>query len=302
MKIVILNKISSVISLLRVQQWYKNIIIFFGIVFALELVSPANIFVSILGFIALCLITSAGYIRNDILDLQQDKIHPEKCKRPLPSGQITLKKANTVFLIIIGIGLLLSFSLDLLFGVFMIALIINTEIYSRITKNIVFLDVFAIGINFVIRAVCGIVLINTPISPWIVFGVFCVALFLGFMKRKSEITTLKNSASSHRKVLSRYTKFSLNISVFISAMMIITIFTIYSVIGPFDDGRLILTIPFIALIILRQLYLSKINHILIQKNEFYKDKLTAIVIIFYSIFTLILLYTNFYSNFILTNL
>ena len=302
MKIVILNKISSVISLLRVQQWYKNIIIFFGIVFALELVSPANIFVSILGFIALCLITSAGYIRNDILDLQQDKIHPEKCKRPLPSGQITLKKANTVFLIIIGIGLLLSFSLDLLFGVFMIALIINTEIYSRITKNIVFLDVFAIGINFVIRAVCGIVLINTPISPWIVFGVFCVALFLGFMKRKSEITTLKNSASSHRKVLSRYTKFSLNISVFISAMMIITIFTIYSVIGPFDDGRLILTIPFIALIILRQLYLSKINHILIQKNEFYKNKLTAIVIIFYSIFTLILLYTNFYSNFILTNL
>ena len=297
-----MNKISSVISLLRVQQWYKNIIIFFGIVFALELVSPANIFVSILGFIALCLITSAGYIRNDILDLQQDKIHPEKCKRPLPSGQITLKKANTVFLIIIGIGLLLSFSLDLLFGVFMIALIINTEIYSRITKNIVFLDVFAIGINFVIRAVCGIVLINTPISPWIVFGVFCVALFLGFMKRKSEITTLKNSASSHRKVLSRYTKFSLNISVFISAMMIITVFTIYSVIGPFDDGRLILTIPFIALIILRQLYLSKINHILIQKNEFYKDKLTAIVIIFYSIFTLILLYTNFYSNFILTNL
>ena len=297
-----MNKISSIISLLRVQQWYKNIIIFFGIVFALELVSPANIFVSILGFIALCLITSAGYIRNDILDLQQDKIHPEKCKRPLPSGQITLKKANTVFLIIIGIGLLLSFSLDLLFGVFMIALIINTEIYSRITKNIVFLDVFAIGINFVIRAVCGIVLINTPISPWIVFGVFCVALFLGFMKRKSEITTLKNSASSHRKVLSRYTKFSLNISVFISAMMIIAVFTIYSVIGPFDDGRLILTIPFIALIILRQLYLSKINHILIQKNEFYKDKLTAIVIIFYSIFTLILLYTNFYSNFILTNL
>ena len=297
-----MNKINSIITLLRVQQWYKNIIIFFGIVFALELVSPANIFVTVLGFIALCLITSAGYIRNDILDLQQDKIHPEKCKRPLPSGQITLKKANTVFLIIIGIGLLLSFSLDLLFGVFMIALIINTEIYSRITKNIVFLDIFAIGINFVIRAVCGIVLINTPISPWIVFGVFCVALFLGFMKRKSEITTLKNSADSHRKVLSRYTKFSLNISVFVSAMMIITIFTIYSVIGPFDDGRLILTIPFIALIILRQLYLSKINHILIQKNEFYKDKLTAIVIVSYSIFTLILLYTDFYTNFILTNL
>ena len=63
------SEISTIISLLRVQQWYKNIIIFFGIVFALELVSPANIFVSILGFVALCLITSAGYIRNDILCL-----------------------------------------------------------------------------------------------------------------------------------------------------------------------------------------------------------------------------------------
>jgi len=297
-----LNKISSIISLLRVQQWYKNIIIFFGIVFALELVSPANIFVSVLGFIALCLITSGGYIRNDIIDLQQDKIHPEKCKRPLPSGQITLKKANITFLIITGIGLLLSFSLDLLFGVFMIALIINTEIYSRITKNIVFLDVFAIGINFVIRAVSGIVLINTPISPWIILGVFFVALFLGFMKRKSEIITLKNSADSHRKVLKHYTKSLLNTSVFISAMMVLAIFTIYSVIGPFDDGRLILTVPFIAFIILRQLHLSKINHTLIQKNEFYKDKLTALAIISYSIFTLILLYTDFYSNLIFTNL
>ncbi len=132
----------------------------------------------------------------------------------------------------------------------------------------------------------------------IIFGVFFVALFLGFMKRKSEIITLKNSAGSHRKVLSHYTKISLNISVFISAVMILAIFTIYSVIGPFHDGRLILTVPFIAFIILRLSYLSKINHILIQKNEFYKDKLTAIAIISYSIFTLILLYTDFYSNFI----
>ena len=77
-----------------------------------------------------------------------------------------------MFLVTISLGLLLSFYLDLLFGVFMTVLIINTEIYSRITKNIVFLDVFVIGINFVIRAVSGIVLINASISPWIILGVF----------------------------------------------------------------------------------------------------------------------------------
>ena len=294
-----LNKIRIFISLLRVQQWYKNIIIFFGIVFGLELLSLENIFISILGFIALCLITSAGYIRNDIIDLEQDKIHPEKCKRPLPAGQVTLKKAHAVFLIIFSMGLALSFSLDFLFGVFMIALIINTEIYSRITKNIIFLDIFAIGINFVIRAVSGIILIKTPISPWIVLGVFFVALFLGFMKRKSEFLTLKNFATNHRKVLNHYTKTSLNVSVFISAIMILITYTTYSVIGTFIDGRLILTVPFIAFVILRQLHLSKINHILIQKNEFYKDKWTAITLIVYSILTLVLLYTDFYPILIL---
>ena len=91
-----MNKISSIISLLRIQQWYKNIIIFLGLAFGLHLLSIESIFVSILGFAALCLITSAGYIRNDIIDIQQDKIHPEKCKRPLPSGQITLKNASKI--------------------------------------------------------------------------------------------------------------------------------------------------------------------------------------------------------------
>lgn len=288
----IMNKIFEIISLLRVQQWYKNIIMFFGIVFALELISPTNIFISIFGFFALCLITSSGYIRNDIIDLERDKIHPEKCKRPLSSGKLTLKTANFIFLIITGLGLTISFSLDPLFGVLMIGLIINTEVYSRITKNIIFLDVFAIGINFVIRAISGIFLINTPVSPWIVFGVFFVALFLAFMKRKSEMLTLQNMAHNHRKVLKKYTQKILNISVFISGMITLCIFIIYSIIGPLNDGRLILTIPFIVIIILRQLYLSKINHKLIQKNEFYKDKITVLGVIIYSILTLILLYTD----------
>jgi len=291
-----LNKTSTIISLLRIKQWYKNIIIFFGLVFGLELLSPENIIISILGFIALCLITSSGYIRNDITDLEQDKIHPYKQERPLASGKITVKQAHTIFLIIFGLGMALSFLLDPIFGLLMVVLIINTEIYSRITKHIIFLDVFAIGINFVIRAVSGIILINTAISPWIVLGVFFVALFLGFAKRKSEKITLKDSAIHHRKVLGDYTNKSLNISVFISAIMILITYTTYATIGHFLDGRLLLTVPFIIFVVIRQLQLSKINHPLIQKNEFYKDKPTGISLIIYSIFTLILLYTDFFNN------
>ena len=164
-------------SFLRIKQWYKNVVIFLGVVFGMVLLSPENILVSVLGFFALCLITSSGYIRNDILDVKYDKIHPEKKKRPLASNKITLKQANIIFLIVFSVAVIFSFSLDWFFGVLMIILFVNTEIYSRFTKKIIFLDVFAIGINFVIRAISGIILINTPISPWIILGVFFVALF-----------------------------------------------------------------------------------------------------------------------------
>jgi 4-hydroxybenzoate polyprenyltransferase len=290
-----LNKIILFISLFRVKQWYKNIIIFFGIVFGLELLSPENFFVSVLGFISLCLITSSVYIRNDILDFELDKLHPEKRTRPVPSGKITIRDANIIFFTILSLGLVLSFYLDIWFAILMVALFVNTEIYSRITKNIVFLDVFEIGINFVIRAVSGVMLIKTAISPWIVLGVFFVALFLGFMKRKSELIN-SESTPNHRKVLKNYSKITLSLAEFISGVMVIGTYSLYTIIGPYN-GKLILTVPLIIVVVIRQLYLSKINHPLIQKNEFYRDKLSAIILIAYSILTLILLYTDFLNNF-----
>lgn len=282
-------------SFLRIKQWYKNVVIFLGVVFGMVLLSPENILVSVLGFFALCLITSSGYIRNDILDVKYDKIHPEKKKRPLASNKITLKQANIIFLIVFSVAVIFSFSLDWFFGVLMIILFVNTEIYSRFTKKIIFLDVFAIGINFVIRAISGIILINTPISPWIILGVFFVALFLAFLKRKSEKITLKDSAAKHRRVLKYYTQNMLDYSVYFSGIMIAITYVIYSIIGHFLDGRLILSIPFIIIAVLRQFQLSKLNHPLIQKNEFYKDKITAIILISYSLFTLILLYSDVYD-------
>jgi len=271
------------------------VVIFLGVVFGMVLLSPENILVSVLGFFALCLITSSGYIRNDILDVKYDKIHPEKKKRPLASNKITLKQANIIFLIVFSVAVIFSFSLDWFFGVLMIILFVNTEIYSRFTKKIIFLDVFAIGINFVIRAISGIILINTPISPWIILGVFFVALFLAFLKRKSEKITLKDSAAKHRRVLKYYTQNMLDYSVYFSGIMIAITYVIYSIIGHFLDGRLILSIPFIIIAVLRQFQLSKLNHPLIQKNEFYKDKITAIILISYSLFTLILLYSDVYD-------
>ena len=293
-----MNKGKLVWSLFRIKQWYKNVVIFLGIVFGMALFSPENIIVSILGFFVLCLITSSGYIRNDILDLERDKLHPDKKNRPLASGKITLKQANSIFLGVFSIALVFSFSLDLVFGIMMIILVVNTEIYSRFTKNIVFVDTFAIGINFVIRAVSGLILINTTISPWIVLGVFFVALFLAFLKRKSEKINLGNSAEKHRSVLRLYRKNVLDLSVYVSGLMIIFTYITYSIIGHFLDGRLIFSIPFVIAAVLRLFQLSRNNHPLIEKNEFYKDKIVLGLLTGYSLITLILLYSETYSIFL----
>ena len=180
----------------------------------------------------------------------------------------------------------------------MIILVVNTEIYSRFTKNIVFVDTFAIGINFVIRAVSGIILINTTISPWIVLGVFFVALFLAFLKRKSEKKNLGNSAEKHRSVLRLYRKNVLDLSVYVSGLMIIFTYITYSIIGHFLDGRLIFSIPFVIAAVLRLFQLSRNNHPLIEKNEFYKDKIVLGLLTGYSLITLILLYSETYSIFL----
>jgi len=291
-----LDQKSTIVSLLRIKQWYKNTVIFLGIVFGGVLLSPENILISILGFVALCLTISSCYIRNDIIDLEQDRVHPEKRNRPLASNQITLKQANSVLLIIFVIAITLSFCLNLYFGILMVILFINSEIYSRITKKILFLDVSSIGLNFVIRSVCGIILIQTVISPWIIVGVFFIALFLAFLKRKSEKITLKDLAISHRSVLTKYSDKMLSLSVYGTGILVILTFVCYSTFGYYTDGRLILTIPFIVLSILRQFQLSKINHPLIQKNEFYKDKITAALIIGFSVLTLVLIYTDVYNT------
>lgn len=282
----------AVISVIRVKQWYKNFIIFIGLIFGLELISLDSIFITILGFISLCLISGASYIRNDLSDINNDKNHPEKKNRPFPADLISIKQGYVFFLSFLITGLILGFFLDFYFGLIVLALYANTELYSKFSKNIIFLDVFSIGINFILRAISGILLIDTKMSPWIIFGVFFVALLLGFMKRKGELLLLTESAKHHRIVLKKYTLNSLNFLVNMSAMLVAATYSIYTIFGPFHDGKLVITIPIIIFIILRQLHLSKINDILIQKNEFFKDKFTLIAIFIYLIFIMVLLYSD----------
>lgn len=270
------------------------------LIFGPEYVSFENIISVFIGFIALCLVSSANYIRNDISDIETDKIHPIKKNRPLASGEVTVKEANLLFLAFLVCGMIISFSLDLKFGILMIIFFLITESYTRWLKKIILVDVFTIGVNFIIRAVLGIVLIQSPISPWIIIGVFFVSLLLAFIKRKNEIDVLDKSSGLHRKTLQEYNSSSLNSMVIMAAMLVILTYSFYSLNGPYGDWRLVLTVPIVVFLVFRQVHLSSVNDPLVQKNKnMILDKPSNITAIIFGIFTIYLIYfapTQYFSN------
>ena len=293
-----MNHFIVFLNFIRVRQYYKNIIIFLPLVFSINLFSPTFFFITIFGFIALCLVSSAMYVRNDIIDVELDKLHPHKSKRALPSGAFTTKQAWFIFIALASAGFSLAFFLDWKAGVILFLLFLNTEIYSRWMKNIIFLDAFSIAGNFIIRTILGAVLINSILSPWLILGVFFVALFLGYTKRKGELESLEK-AGEHRATLKEYTPFSLNSVVIISAMMIIATYSLYAIEGPRGDWRLVMTVPLVIFVIFRQLHLSSINPEIAQRNEILKDKQSTIAMIVFIGLTICLIYfvpSGFFSH------
>jgi len=281
-------KLGDIVFLLRLHQWYKNLIIFLAIIFSGNFLNIDSIFLTFIGFIALVCISSSNYILNDLVDLEQDKLNPEKTKRPLCSGKINRSFAIFLFFILLIIGFVIAYFLDILFLYIAIGIFLISTLYSVYLKHMVFADIIAISSNFILRAVAGAVIINVFISSWLVMGVFFFAMFLVTGKRYGEISFLKENAINHRKVLNHYSKdllFSL-FNVFMALLIII--FALYSF---SSEHRLIIwTTPLFVYIVLRYYYLILLNHSLVRNPEqAYHDKPLLIASILFTIAMLILI-------------
>ena len=279
------------LKLVRIKQWYKNLVVFLPLVFTLSLLNLDSLFLTIVGFIALGLASSALYIRNDILDIDFDKQHPVKKLRPLASGKISKTNAYIIFVLLLSSSLIIAAIVNWQLVIVLIFLIVNTTVYSQWLKKFAFVDLLSVSINFIIRVFFGMILLDVPISPWLIFGVFLVAFFLGLMKRKSEIITLKEKAVLHREVLSKYSMKNLNYSLLIVSVLVMITYSLYSSTNdPTGDNRLIFTIPIVAIIIFRQYYLSERSISLNKFSEVINDKISLLAIIAYVITTISLLY------------
>jgi len=244
---------------MRFQQWIKNFFIFAALIFSANLFNVQDLLLTILGFILFSIAVSGVYIFNDIIDLEKDKLHPLKTRRPLPSEKLSVKAAAIASFILVLIGLLGAFILKTEFGVVLSIYVIINVWYSYQLKSIVILDVMTIATGFVLRVIGGAVLIGVPTSEWLIICTVLLSLFLGFSKRRHEILILENLANTHRSVLQHYNPYFLDQMIGIVTATTVMSYALYTIseetIHKFGTKHLIYTVPFVLYGIFRYLYL-----------------------------------------------
>lgn len=196
----------ALIRSLRPKQWTKNGLLFAGYLFTIRQGhTTGDLLKVIASFGIFCAVSGATYIINDVVDVERDRIHPRKCKRPIASGSLPVPAAIVAAVLMLGASIWLAFRLGTGFGAITVAYLALTLSYSAILKHIVIVDLLAIAGGFIARAVAGAVVIHVAISPWLLLCTTLLALFLGLAKRRSELLTLENGGLGHRKTLGEYT-------------------------------------------------------------------------------------------------
>jgi 4-hydroxybenzoate polyprenyltransferase len=244
---------------LRPEQWTKNLIVFAGLIFGLELFNLHAAGRAVAAFVVFCALSGVVYVTNDIMDREADRRHPLKARRPIASGALSPALAGGVAFALAAGALGVSFWLGARFGFVALGYLMLQSFYSGPLKHIVILDVLTIATGFVLRAAAGAVVIDAPISHWLLVVTILLALFLALSKRRHELVLLADGATGHRPILGEYSPYLLDqmISVVTASTLVSYIFYCISpeTVQKFGTDMLGLTIPFPLYGIFRYLYL-----------------------------------------------
>ncbi len=249
----------EILRLMRPHQWIKNAFVLTGLLFGHAWHDATLLEHGLLAFVSFCLISSTIYIINDIIDIEEDKQHPSKRNRPLPSGKLKISTAVAAAFVLsvvaMGIAWLAS---GIVLSIILGYAVMNLA-YSLKLKHVVILDVFIIATGFMLRILAGTLGIGIPPSQWLLLCGLMVTLFLGFSKRRAEILTLSEVKSAHRKVLEHYSPVLLDKMIGITASGLIMSYSLYTMnpetVRVHGTDNLIYTVPFVIYGVFRYIYL-----------------------------------------------
>ena len=252
--------LNSIIALMRVEQYIKNVFIFLPIFFSLKISDTSLLLPSIIAFIAFSMVASAVYIINDLHDIDEDKDHPIKKNRPLASGIIRKNHAVIIMLALLTFGTLLILSVSLKATLIIAIYFFMNIAYTFYLKQIAIVDVNIISIGFVLRLFVGSSVTNIILSKWIIIMTFLLSLFLALSKRRDDVIIYSDTGRKMRKSIDGYNLEFLDASMSIMASIVIVAYTIYT--ASFNSEYLYLTTFFVILGILRYLKIA-----LVHKNS-----------------------------------
>jgi 4-hydroxybenzoate polyprenyltransferase len=240
----------------RPKEWIsKNVFVFAGLLFSGKFNQPHDIFLAVVTFVSFCLISSAGYFVNDLIDVELDRKHPKKRFRPIAARELSEGTAKAIAPALAVVGVALAFAVNWQVGLIVVGYGVAQMAYSLGLKQIVIIDVMTLAGLFILRVAAGASAVDAHASEWLILCTGMLAAFLGFTKRRQEAVSELHEGTSTRPVLEHYSLPFLDQMVSLVTTGTVISYAIYTVNSPLIGSQMMLTIPPVIYGIFRYLYL-----------------------------------------------
>lgn len=286
--------IRGLIKTMRPSQWLKNGLVFAALFFDRQVIEVESLVRTTAAFILLCMMSSAVYIMNDLVDIENDRQHPRKRTRPLAAGDLNPTVAIIAALLLATVGLAAGFVLSQSLGWILSAYLILQVSYTFYFKNVVLLDVLFVSAGFILRVAAGVAVIEVErFSPWLYVCTGLLALLIALGRRRHEITLLGEEAGNHRVILNEYNLDLIDRLIGIVAAAALVAYSLYTFMseGLPPNNLMMLTIPFVLYGIFRYLYLIHVRHEGGAPEEiFIRDRPMQLALLLWAIVVYLVLY------------
>lgn len=291
---------SNLLKLIRPHQWLKNVFVMIPMFFGGSLLDPSDIRASVVTFFAFSFIASSVYCFNDIIDVEADRRHPVKCKRPIASGAISVRSARALmalmFLLSVGtVCLLDTYSHVINVGLVILIYYILNILYCSKLKQYAIVDVCIIAFGFVLRVLAGGFATDIALSKWLVLMTFLLTLFLSFAKRRDDVLRMNETGEPPRKNTIRYNLTFINQAITITASVTLVCYIMYTVspevVNRFHSDLLYLTSVFVLLGLLRYIQITVVDKRSGDPTKMMlRDRFTQCVVLLWALTFLVLIY------------
>lgn len=221
----------NILLLTRPYQWVKNFFVFLPLFFGGSILNVENIINALFAFFSFCFIASSIYCFNDIIDVEADRKHAEKCKRPIASGAVSVAQGYVVMAVcvLLSLGFLCFMSNWLNTGIVIVTYFLLEILYCIKLKSYAIVDVCVLASGFVLRILAGGMATEIVPSHWLVLMTFLITLLMAFGKRKDDVVKYNKTGIAPRKNTTQYNLTFINQAITVNATTTLVCYILYTV-------------------------------------------------------------------------